>query len=118
VPDPRLGPAAEHGALVPRQIQFTNDARVLVVDEGGSSTIDTFVVGRNDTPGPAITTPSTGSGLCGCERIIWSRPSRHSACAAAGSACSRTRAYRAAVWRRQSASCNAATGFMTGRERC
>jgi len=38
--------------LVPRQIQFTSDARVLVVDEGGSSTIDTFVVGPDETPGP------------------------------------------------------------------
>lgn len=53
------------GAQVPRQIQFTSDARVLVVDEGGSSTIDTFVVGSNDTPGPAITTPSTGGGPFG-----------------------------------------------------
>ena len=40
------------GVLVPRQIQFTSDARVLVVDEGGSSTIDTFVVGPDETPGP------------------------------------------------------------------
>jgi 6-phosphogluconolactonase len=48
------------GALVPRQIQFTNDARVLVVDEGGSNTIDTFVVGRDEKAGPAITTPSAG----------------------------------------------------------
>ena len=53
------------GALTPRQIQFTNDARVLVVDEGGSSTIDTFVVGRDGMAGPAITTPSTGGGPFG-----------------------------------------------------
>jgi hypothetical protein len=31
-----------------------------VVDEGGSNTIDTFVVGRNGAPGLAITTPSVG----------------------------------------------------------
>ena len=53
------------GALTPRQIQFTNNARVLVVDEGGSSTIDTFVVGRDGKAGPAITTPSTGGGPFG-----------------------------------------------------
>jgi 6-phosphogluconolactonase (cycloisomerase 2 family) len=52
-------------ALVPRQIQFTSDARVLVVDEGGSNTIDTFVVGRNGTAGPATTTPSAGGGSFG-----------------------------------------------------
>jgi 6-phosphogluconolactonase len=52
-------------AVTPRQIQFTNDARVLVVDEGGSSTIDTFVVGRDGKAGPAITTPSTGGGPFG-----------------------------------------------------
>jgi 6-phosphogluconolactonase (cycloisomerase 2 family) len=48
------------GALVPRQIQFGHDGRVLVVDESGSDTIDTFVVGRNGTAGPAVTTASTG----------------------------------------------------------
>jgi hypothetical protein len=48
--------------MVPRQIQFSNDGQVLVVDECGSSTIDTFVVGRNGTAGPAITTLSTGGG--------------------------------------------------------
>jgi 6-phosphogluconolactonase len=53
------------GALVPRQIQFTNDARVLVVTEGGSSTIDTFVVGPFGAAGPAITTPSVGGGPFG-----------------------------------------------------
>jgi 6-phosphogluconolactonase len=53
------------GALVPRQIQFSTGARVLVVDEGGSNTIDTFVVGRDGTPGPAITTPSAGGGPFG-----------------------------------------------------
>ena len=55
----------------------------------------------------------SGSALCGCELISSSRPARHSACAAAGSACSRTRAYKAAVARRQSASCKAVTGSMT-----
>jgi len=53
------------GALVPRQIQFTPGGRVLVVDEGGSDTVDTFVLGRNGTTGPAITTPSTGGGPFG-----------------------------------------------------
>ncbi|HEY6310054.1 MAG TPA: beta-propeller fold lactonase family protein [Streptosporangiaceae bacterium] len=53
------------GALVPRQIQFSNDGRVLVVDESGSNTIDTFVVGWNGTAGPAVTTPSTGGGPFG-----------------------------------------------------
>jgi 6-phosphogluconolactonase (cycloisomerase 2 family) len=53
------------GALVPRQIQFTSDGRVLVVDEGGSNTIDTFVVGRDGVPGQAITTPSAGGGPFG-----------------------------------------------------
>ena len=53
------------GALVPRQIQFTNDARVLVVDEGGSNTIDTFVVAPDGAAGPAITTPSVGGGPFG-----------------------------------------------------
>jgi 6-phosphogluconolactonase len=53
------------GALVPRQIQFTNDGRVLVVDEGGSNTIDTFVVAPDGAAGPAITTPSVGGGPFG-----------------------------------------------------
>ncbi len=53
------------GAVVPRQIQFTDNARVLVVDEGGSSTIDTFMVGRDGKAGPAITTPSVGGGPFG-----------------------------------------------------
>jgi 6-phosphogluconolactonase (cycloisomerase 2 family) len=45
---------------VPKQIQFSTNARVLVVDEAGSNTIDTFLVSRNGTTGPAITTPSVG----------------------------------------------------------
>ena len=53
------------GALVPKQIQFSNDVRVLVVDEAGSNTIDTFVVGRDGRPGPAVTTPSVGGGPFG-----------------------------------------------------
>jgi 6-phosphogluconolactonase (cycloisomerase 2 family) len=52
-------------ALVPRQIQFTKNARVLVVDEGGSSTIDTFAVGPDGKAGAAITTPSVGGGPFG-----------------------------------------------------
>ena len=53
------------GAMTPRQIQFTNDARVLVVDEGGSNTIDTFVVAPDGAAGPVITTPSVGGGPFG-----------------------------------------------------
>jgi 6-phosphogluconolactonase len=53
------------GALVPKQIQFSPGARVLVVDESGSNTIDTFVVGRDGVAGPATTTPSTGGGPFG-----------------------------------------------------
>ncbi len=53
------------GALVPKQIQFSTGARVLVVDEAGSNTIDTFVVGRDGRPGPALTTPSVGGGPFG-----------------------------------------------------
>ena len=52
-------------ATVPRQIQFSNDGQVLVVDEGGSSTIDTFVVSPDGTAGPAITTSSAGGGPFG-----------------------------------------------------
>jgi 6-phosphogluconolactonase len=64
-PIPGSTQALGAGALTPRQIQFTNNARVLVVDEGGSSTIDTFVVGRDGKAGPATTTPSTGGGPFG-----------------------------------------------------
>jgi 6-phosphogluconolactonase len=53
------------GALVPKQIQFSPGARVLVVDESGSNTIDTFVVGRDGAAGPVTTTPSTGGGPFG-----------------------------------------------------
>ena len=49
-----LGAAAQ----LPRQIQFNRDGRVLVADEGGSSTIDTFLVARDGAAGAAITTPS------------------------------------------------------------
>jgi 6-phosphogluconolactonase (cycloisomerase 2 family) len=52
-------------ALVPRQIQFTNNGQVLVVDEGASATIDTFVVSGNGAAGPVTTTPSTGGGPFG-----------------------------------------------------
>ena len=53
------------GAMMPKQIQFSPGARVLVVDESGSNTIDTFVVGRDGTAGPAVTTASTGGGPFG-----------------------------------------------------
>lgn len=48
------------GAQTPRQIQFTTNDRTLVVDEGGSNTIDTFAVNRDGAAAPAVTTPSTG----------------------------------------------------------
>jgi 6-phosphogluconolactonase len=56
-----LGAAAQ----LPRQIQFNRDGRVLVADEGGSSTIDTFLVAHDGAAGPAITTPSAGGGPFG-----------------------------------------------------
>jgi 6-phosphogluconolactonase len=56
-----LGAAAQ----LPRQIQFSRDGRVLAVDEGGSSTIDTFLVARDGAAGAAITTPSVGGGPFG-----------------------------------------------------
>jgi len=64
-PIPGSAQALGIGALVPRQIQFINNDRVLVVDEGGSSTINTFVVDPSGKAGPAITTPSTGGGPFG-----------------------------------------------------
>ena len=64
-PIPGSAQALGTGALVPRQIQFINNDRVLVVDEGGSSTINTFVVDPSGKAGPAITTPSTGGGPFG-----------------------------------------------------
>jgi 6-phosphogluconolactonase (cycloisomerase 2 family) len=57
----QLGTAAQ----LPRQIQFTGDGRVLVADEGGSSTISTFPVARDGAAGPAITTPSAAGGPFG-----------------------------------------------------
>ena len=56
-----LGAAAQ----LPRQIQFDRDGRVLVADEGGSSTIDTFLVARDGAAGAAITTPSSAGGPFG-----------------------------------------------------
>lgn len=53
------------GALMPRQIQFNENGRVLVVDEGGSNTIDTFAVSPGGAAGPATTTPSVGGGPFG-----------------------------------------------------
>lgn len=53
------------GSQVPRQIQFSNDGRVLVVDNGGSNTINTFVVSRDGAAGPVTTTPSVGGGPFG-----------------------------------------------------
>jgi 6-phosphogluconolactonase (cycloisomerase 2 family) len=53
------------GAQVARQIQFNRDGQVLVVDEGGSNTIDSFLVARDGAAGAAITTPSVGGGPFG-----------------------------------------------------
>jgi 6-phosphogluconolactonase len=52
-------------AQLPRQIQFNRNGRVLVVDEGGSNTIDSFLVARDGAAGAAITTPSAGGGPFG-----------------------------------------------------
>ena len=50
---------------VPSQIQFDKSGRVLIVDERGSSTIDTFVVSERGVAGPAHTTPSDAGGPFG-----------------------------------------------------
>jgi 6-phosphogluconolactonase (cycloisomerase 2 family) len=52
------------GTSVPSQIQFDRSGRILIVDERGSSTIDTFVV-SNGVAGPAHTTPSNAGGPFG-----------------------------------------------------
>jgi 6-phosphogluconolactonase len=49
------------GASVPSQIQFTNDGKVIVVDERGSNTIDTFVIGRGGVAGAANSTPAVAA---------------------------------------------------------
>jgi 6-phosphogluconolactonase len=53
------------GTSVPSQIQFDKSGRVLVVDERGSSTIDTFVVSDRGVAGPAMTQPSDAGGPFG-----------------------------------------------------
>jgi 6-phosphogluconolactonase len=53
------------GTSVPSQIQFDKSGRVLVVDERGSSTIDTFVVSDRGVAGPAHTTASNAGGPFG-----------------------------------------------------
>jgi 6-phosphogluconolactonase (cycloisomerase 2 family) len=53
------------GTSVPSQIQFDKTGRVLIVDERGSSTIDTFVVDRKGVAGPAHTAPSNAGGPFG-----------------------------------------------------
>jgi 6-phosphogluconolactonase len=53
------------GAANASQIQFDKSGRVLIVDERGSSTIDTFVVDDNGVAGPARTTPSNAGGPFG-----------------------------------------------------
>ncbi len=53
------------GTSVPSQIQFDKSGRVLIVDERGSSTIDTFVVDHRGVAGPAHTTPSNAGGPFG-----------------------------------------------------
>lgn len=53
------------GTSLPSQIQFDKSGRVLIVDERGSSTIDTFVVDRRGVAGPARTIPSNAGGPFG-----------------------------------------------------
>ena len=53
------------GTSVPSQIQFDKTGRVLIVDERGSSTIDTFVVDHRGVAGPARTTASNAGGPFG-----------------------------------------------------
>ncbi len=53
------------GTSVPSQIQFDRTGRVLIVDERGSSTIDTFVVNQRGVAGAAHTTPSNAGGPFG-----------------------------------------------------
>jgi len=53
------------GTSTPSQIQFDASGRVLIVDERGSSTIDTFVVSDRGVAGPAHTTPSNAGGPFG-----------------------------------------------------
>ena len=53
------------GTSVASQIQFDKKGRVLIVDERGSSTIDTFVVDHRGVAGPAHTTPSNAGGPFG-----------------------------------------------------
>ena len=55
------------GTSTPSQIQFDNTGHVLIVDERGSSTIDTFVVDEQGVAGPAKTTPSDA------RRSVWVR---------------------------------------------
>lgn len=53
------------GTSVASQIQFDKKGRVLIVDERGSSTIDTFVVDNRGVAGPAHTVPSNAGGPFG-----------------------------------------------------
>ena len=49
------------GAAGPAQVSFSPAGDVLVVTEKGSSTIDTFRVGRKGLAGTAVASPSTGA---------------------------------------------------------
>jgi len=53
------------GTSVPSQIQFDKTGHVLIVDERGSSTIDTFVLSDRGVAGPAHTTASDAGGPFG-----------------------------------------------------
>ncbi|MBO0884454.1 MAG: beta-propeller fold lactonase family protein, partial [Mycobacterium sp.] len=53
------------GTSTPSQIQFDKTGHVLIVDERGSSTIDTFVVDEQGVAGSAKTTPSNAGGPFG-----------------------------------------------------
>lgn len=53
------------GTNTPSQIQFDRTGHVLIADERGSNTIDTFVVDQHGVAGPAMTTPSNAGGPFG-----------------------------------------------------
>lgn len=44
----------------PAEVEFSTDGRVLVVTDKNTNTIDTFTVGSNGLPGPALSHPSEG----------------------------------------------------------
>jgi len=59
--------SAPGGSGVPAQIGFAPGGRVLTVTLRGTQTIDTFTLGRDDTPGPAQPNPATDENPFGFE---------------------------------------------------